>query len=172
MVSYPVQSSRDPLDESSDPLWESRPPGWEPMLHTIRLMSLCQLTSGCLNPFDHLLVSLMASLVYVSAVGNWLVVNVACIRTSEGVLLFLKRWRQSCSDVNPTICKEICYYSINWLDLPGTDLGVKGSGGLCLKWLLTFLLLTELCSVICQPNPIEYLFLIIFSLPLHHILRL
>lgn len=67
------------------------------------------LTSGCLNPFDHLFVSLMAPMVYVSAVGKRLVVNVAYVCALEGSLLFLKRRRQPCSGVSPSICKEICY---------------------------------------------------------------
>lgn len=48
----------------------------------------------------------MASVVYVSAVRKKMVAN---------ALLFLKRWRQSYSDVNHTICKETSpQYSIDW----------------------------------------------------------
>lgn len=69
------------------------------------------LTSGRLNPSDHLFMSLIAPMVYVSAVGKRLLVMVACVCVSEGSLLCLNGWGQPCIWINSTICKETCYYA-------------------------------------------------------------
>lgn len=68
------------------------------------------LTSRCLKPLDHRFASLMAPIVYVSAVGKRLVGKLAVLYTSEVSRLFLKRrWRPG-FDVAVAICNEICYH--------------------------------------------------------------